>query len=214
MNTSRFFIAVGVAFSMALVGCGGAQDPSEELAEEQSALGEIGCATVGGNPYGGGRADGSTQAAPASCNTSVGLSSINTSYDNGLTCSGQHISEVTGLAGRKFSILPSWRQDYWSIDSSNCQNASMEVGTYYRNATTHQWTVHTMKVAYVPFGAGCLPLPDVGYTFPPAVNGTEGYDMVRVAAKATYTIPAQYGRAAIVYKVPTRVEIKYPPSPC
>lgn len=214
MNTSRFFLVLGAALSMTVIGCGGVADDQERLAVDEAELGEIGCATVGGVPYAGSRTNGSTQVAPSSCSTTVALTSLSTSYDNGYTCSEQFVSEVTGLAGRKFSVLPNWRQDYWFLDSSNCQNAEVEYATYYRNASTHTWTTHTTKIAFAPVGTSCLGLPVTGSSFPPAVNGTEGYDMVRVAAKATYTIPAQHGRPAIVYKVPTKIDIKYPPSPC
>lgn len=216
MNTSRFFSIAGVAFSMALAACGGAAEEAEELAVEQSELGEIGCATVGGNPYVGDRQHGVSREPATTCGTTFTFSSPNATYTNGATCGDQYIHEFKNIQGRKLQLFPNWDFNSQPIAPGTCENAQVEMATYVRHGVTKQWTTFTTKVNFLSVpGLGCWPLFDTtNHGFPPTLDGTEGYDMIRSATKATYTIPATPRSPAITYKVPVKVDIRYPPSPC
>lgn len=209
MNISRFFIAVGVASSMALVACGGAGDPSEELAEEQSALGEIGCTTAGGTPYL--EKHGKSTTPSSSCNTTQTLYSAHASYDNGPTCTDQYIFEIRDIQGRAFTPVPGLDFD---LDAAWCDRYTVEAALYLRDAATQQWTTHTTKLVGAMNHAGACSLHyAAGYSSLPSVSGSEGYDVARLAVKGTLTLYI-FVEGPTHYKLPVKVDIQYPPSPC
>jgi len=211
MNASRVFIMMGMAISMSLVACGGATDEFEQLAEQEGDLGEIGCATAGGNPYSGIIRNGKS-VTPTACGTTQQFRSSGTTYTNGATCSNQYIAEVTNISGRKLSVFGVWRHDLLPLSAVNCDQAVIEVGTYMHNASTNTWNVHSTKYRGQWWGGslGCVVWPDAGYTFPPGITGSEGYDVVRAAGKAY--IEGRLGSPNT--PVPVAIDIIYPPSPC
>lgn len=212
MHASRFFLAAVAVLSMGLVACGGAAEEADNVASEQSALGEMGCTTAGGNPYGDIIRRGRTTT-PTACGTTEHFYSSTSSYDNGPTCADQYIAEVTNIQGRALSVNPVWRSDAQLLPLDNCGGGVIEVGTYMRNASTGQWDVHTTTMrGFNFFGLGCVMFPEAGQTLP-SLNGTEGYDTIRVAIQAKYTT-APSSMARITYKVPVAVDIVYPPVPC
>ena len=205
MNAFRTFIMVGMAASMtvSVAACGGAPEDFE-LAEQEAELGELGCSTVYGTPYSG---RNGTSVTAGACNSFQQFRSSSNTYTNGTTCADQYIAEIRDIQGRALSVQPVWRHDAIPLDATSCSNATIEVGTYMRNASTGTWSVHTSKLKGLYFLGGCWFLPESGYTYPPTLTGSEGYDLLRVGIKSTI------GGIAVI-KVPTGVDIYYPPSPC
>ena len=213
MNAFRIFIMVGMAASMtvSVAACGGAPEDFE-LAEQEAELGEAGCATVSGTPYSGKSTHGSS-ATPSSCGTTQHFRSPDSSYNNGSTCSDQYIAEVRNIQGRKLTGMGMWRHDLIPLDKYTCSKAKIKVGTYMRNSSTGLWDVHTTTYSGQWLGGvyGCVVIPDSGQSWV-TLNGTEGYDTIRFAARATFSYVT--GSGSIEVKVPVGVDVIYPPSPC
>lgn len=212
MKASPILVALGATLSMSLVACGGAPEDFEQLAEQEAELGEIGCATVWGTPYSGGSRDGKS-AEPTACGTRQEFRSLTALYDNGPSCSEQFIAEIRNVQGRKLNVHPAWRNDEAPLVVGQCDRGEMEVATYMRKASTGEWDVHTTKLRGYDFlGLGCIMAPAPGYPYTPSIPANAGYDLVRVAAKATYTV--HMGVGTYKYRVPVGIDIIYPPSPC
>lgn len=210
MNASRVFITMGAVLSMSLVGCGGATDGHDQLAAQEAELGEIGCSTAHSIPYLGKSPNGKSKPASASCGVIDSMQSNSWTYDNP-GCTDQYIFEITDIEGRAFSATPLLDFD---IESMWCGNHAVEAALYLRDATTQQWTVHTTKlVGNLDLGYCTLGLAP-GYSSLPSVTGAEGYDLARIAVKGTLTLQIYANEPPSVFKMPVRVDVEYPPSPC
>jgi hypothetical protein len=175
-----------------LAGCGANGDPNEApSSESEQALGEMGCATLGGYPYSGSPTLGTTQPAPPwTCgqldiNWALSPDRIYLTRD----CLG-YVLEVQNTGPRATYPFPLWvdpLNDEWA-----CPDLRLDLALYQRSGS--DWSLSgTATYHGVWNGWECLLELDAGQSTPVAWTW-DASDAVRVAGFAHYGgLPREVG---------------------